>query len=153
MDRVRAVRFGIKSLQHLETFIGKSRQEVADDPMSASVIGIRGAKVKFSAMERIEREETDWKDRRPKEEFWMNLVDIVDTLSGRPKACRTPLPGSPAIPGNVPQDHTPMPGGSPVLDGTHTPADADPAMRRSSRDVLQELRLSASSLAPNGTAR
>ncbi|KAK4999953.1 6-phosphofructokinase, alpha subunit, partial [Cryomyces antarcticus] len=44
MDRVRAVRFGVKSLQHLETYVGKSKDEIAADPMSASVIGIRGAK-------------------------------------------------------------------------------------------------------------
>lgn len=102
MDRVRAVRFGIRSLQHIESFIGKTKQEIADDPLSASVIGIRGAKVKFSAMEKIEREETDWKDRRPKDEFWMSLVNVVDTLSGRPKTCRTPGPGSPALPPAAP---------------------------------------------------
>ena len=124
MDRVRAVRFGVKSLQYLEAFAGKSKQEIADDPMSAAIIGIRGARVKFSAMERIEREETDWKDRRPINEFWMNLVDIVDTLSGRPKACRM-LPGSPSVGGvpGVPLDHTPMPSaqGSPVMEGSRTP--------------------------------
>ncbi|KAK5163671.1 hypothetical protein LTR04_002363 [Oleoguttula sp. CCFEE 6159] len=90
MDRVRAVRFGVKSLQHLETYVGKSKDEIAADPMSASVIGIRGAKVKFSPMERIEKEETDWKDRRPKDEFWMELKDTVDTLSGRPRADQWP---------------------------------------------------------------
>ncbi|TKA64911.1 ATP-dependent 6-phosphofructokinase [Cryomyces minteri] len=90
MDRVRAVRFGVKSLQHLETYAGKSKDEIAADPMSASVIGIRGAKVKFSPMERIEKEETDWKDRRPKDEFWMELKDTVDTLSGRPRADQWP---------------------------------------------------------------
>lgn len=104
MDRTRAVRFGVKSLQYLEAFAGKSKQEIADDPMSVAVIGIRGAKVKFSAMEKIEREETDWKDRRPKDEFWMGLVDVVDTLSGRAlvkasrTSMRTPLPGTP-LPG------------------------------------------------------
>lgn len=101
MDRVRAVRFGVKSLQFLEAFAGKSKQEIADDPMSASVIGIRGARVKFSPMEMIEREETDWKDRRPKDEFWMSLVDVVDTLSGRPKASRSLFPGSPGIQGQA----------------------------------------------------
>lgn len=89
MDRGRAVRFGVKSLQYLENFIGKSKEEINDDPMSATVIGIRGARVKFTPMERIEREETDWKDRRPKNEFWMSLVDVVDTLSGRPKGSRS----------------------------------------------------------------
>ncbi|KAI9687000.1 MAG: 6-phosphofructokinase, alpha subunit [Bathelium mastoideum] len=88
MDRVRAVRFGVKSLQHLEEFRrkGMSKEQVAADPMSAAVIGIRGAKVKFSPMDKIEREETDWKDRRPKNEFWMVYKDVVDTLSGRPTA-------------------------------------------------------------------
>ncbi|GAB7351403.1 hypothetical protein MBLNU459_g2077t1 [Dothideomycetes sp. NU459] len=85
MDRVRAVRFGVKSLQHIETFFDKSRDEVAADPMSAAIIGIVGAKVKFSSMEKVENEETDWKDRRPKHEFWTDLVQIVNTLSGRPK--------------------------------------------------------------------
>lgn len=93
MDRVRAVRFGVKSLQHLESFTGKTKDDIAADPMSCTVIGIRGAKVKFSPMEKIERDETDWKDRRPKDEFWMDLTQIVDTLSGRPKPERTvPLP-------------------------------------------------------------
>ncbi len=109
MDRVRAVRFGVKSLQYLESYYGKSRQEIADDPMSAAIIGIRGARVKFSAMERIEREETDWKDRRPNNEFWLNLVDIVDTLSGRPKACRMLMHPSPGHAANI-VDHTPAPG-------------------------------------------
>lgn len=85
MDRVRAVRFGVKSLQHIETFIGKSKDEIAADPMSAAVIGIVGAKVKFGAMKQVEEEETDWKDRRPKNEFWIELGQIVDTLSGRQK--------------------------------------------------------------------
>lgn len=98
MDRVRAVRFGVKSLQYLEDMYGKSKDEIAKDPMSAAVIGIRGARVKFSPMEKIEREETDWKDRRPKDEFWMSLVNVVDTLSGRPKASRHLMPGSPGSP-------------------------------------------------------
>ncbi|KAK5169639.1 6-phosphofructokinase, alpha subunit [Saxophila tyrrhenica] len=145
MDRVRSVRFGVRSLQHLESFAGKSHQEIADDPMSAAIIGVRGSRVKFSPMERIEREETDWKDRRPKEEFWMNLIDIVDTLSGRPKGSRTPMPGSPALQGNVPQDHTPMPG-SPVMDGHRTPAEP---IQPASNGSLSGLRLPPTS-APRG---
>ena len=150
MDRVRAVRFGVKSLQYLETFAGKTKKEIAEDPMSAAIIGIRGARVKFSAMEKIESKETDWKDRRPKDEFWMNLIDIVDTLSGRPKACRTPSPGSPALHGAVPQDHTPMPG-SPVMEGSRTPADPSNLPQK---DILNGLRLPPTSVpAPNGLMR
>ena len=85
MDRVRAVRFGIKSLQHLEQFFDKSKEEIANDPLSATVIGIKGAKVVFSPMKQVEENDTDWKDRRPKDEFWMDLIQIVDTLSGRPR--------------------------------------------------------------------
>jgi len=97
MDRARAVRFGVKSLQFIEKFTGKSKQEIADDPLSAAVIGIRGARVKFSSMEKIEREETDWKDRRPKNEHWMSLISVIDTLSGRPKESRAPpIEGDPA---------------------------------------------------------
>jgi hypothetical protein len=149
MDRVRAVRFGVKSLQYLESYIGKSKQEIADDPKSAAVIGIRGAKVKFSSMEKIETEETDWKDRRPTDEFWMNLVDIVDTLSGRPKASRT-LPGSPAFAGvpGVPMDHTPLPSahGSPVMEGSKTPQLPNTGTGR--RESLQ-----LPPAMPNGTMR
>ncbi|KAF2872017.1 phosphofructokinase-domain-containing protein [Massariosphaeria phaeospora] len=83
-DRVRAVRFGVKSIQHIEEFAGLCKDEIEDDPASASVIGIKGAKVLFSPMENIEKKETDWHRRRPKNEFWMELKEIVDTLSGRP---------------------------------------------------------------------
>jgi len=41
-------------------------------------------------MERVEREETDWKNRRPKNEFWMTMIDTVDMLSGRPKRADDP---------------------------------------------------------------
>ncbi|OJD39871.1 6-phosphofructokinase [Diplodia corticola] len=86
MDRMRATRFGVRSMQHLESFADKTKDEIAADPMSTVVIGIRGAKVKFSAMEKVENEETDWPNRRPKDEFWVGYKDLIDTLSGRPKA-------------------------------------------------------------------
>ena len=96
MDRVRATRFGIRSLQHLESFVGRTPEEIAADEMSVVVIGIRGAKVQLQPMERVERDETDWKDRRPKDEFWMELKELVDTLSGRPVAPpKVPQPGGP----------------------------------------------------------
>ncbi len=84
MDRVRAVRLAVKCMQFLEEFAGKSPEEIKNDPMSAAVIGIQGAKVIFSPMETLEREQTDWKQRRPKREFWLDLKSIVDILSGRP---------------------------------------------------------------------
>ena len=85
MDRVRAVRFGVKSLQHLETFAGMSKDDIAAEPLSTAVIGIRRAKVEFTPMRVVEEEETDWKNRRPKDEFWFKWKGIIDTLSARPK--------------------------------------------------------------------
>lgn len=89
MDRIRALRMAVKCIQHLESYTGKSADEVAADPMSASVIGIRGSEVVFSQMEGpegLEETDTDWEHRRPKNEFWMDLRGLVDTLSGRPSA-------------------------------------------------------------------
>ncbi|KAK4619913.1 ATP-dependent 6-phosphofructokinase [Fulvia fulva] len=86
MDRVRAIQLAIKSLQLIETYTGKSKDQIAADPMSAALIGIRGANVTFDGVEHIGREETDWKHRRPKDEFWMEMADVVNALSGRRKA-------------------------------------------------------------------
>ena len=85
MDRVRAVRLAVKCIQHIETYADKPRDEVAADGMSMTVIGIKGAKVVFGAMKELENKETDWKARRPKNESWLQMTSIVDTLSGRPK--------------------------------------------------------------------
>jgi 6-phosphofructokinase 1 len=86
MDRVRAVRFGIRSMQHIESFAGLDADAVCNDELSAAVIGMRGAAVQFSPMQMVEKHETDWDDRRPKNEFWLDLKTLVDTLSGRPRA-------------------------------------------------------------------
>lgn len=85
MDRVRAVRLAVKCIQQLESFAGVSPEGIAADEKSAVVIGIKSANVVFGAMATLERDETDWKDRRPKNEFWLGLKATVDTLSGRPK--------------------------------------------------------------------
>ena len=85
MDRVRSIRLAVKCIQHLEAFAGMSTDDITADPKSAAVIGIKGASVIISGMEQLENEETNWKDRRPKYEFWLGLKGVVDTLSGRPK--------------------------------------------------------------------
>jgi 6-phosphofructokinase 1 len=91
MDRTRAVRLAIKCIEHLETYEDRSDAKIMSDDMSTSVIGIKGARVVFSPMISVEEKETDWKNRRPKDEFWMDLKDIVDKLSGRPS--NIPRPG------------------------------------------------------------
>jgi 6-phosphofructokinase 1 len=85
MDRVRAVRFSVKSIQHIEKFASMTRDEIANDPMSCAIIGISGAQVRLSSMEQIENEETDWKHRRPKHEYWSALTGLGDVLAGRPR--------------------------------------------------------------------
>ncbi|EED14324.1 6-phosphofructokinase alpha subunit [Talaromyces stipitatus ATCC 10500] len=86
MDRVRALRMAIKCMQHIESYAGKSRDEIAKDEYSASVIGVKGSRVLFSPMGGpggLEFTDTDWEKRRPKHEFWLELQDLVDVLSGR----------------------------------------------------------------------
>ena len=89
MDRIRALRMSIKCMQYIEGFAGRSKEDIMQDDMSAAVIGIQGSEVVFTAMggERgLEGIATDWKDRRPKNEFWLKMKDTVDVLSGRLKA-------------------------------------------------------------------
>ena len=86
MDRVRAVRLAVRCVQFLEGYAGKSNDEIVADERSMSVIGIKGASVVFGPMIRLEKEETNWKDRRPLDEAWLSLRSVVDVLSGRPRA-------------------------------------------------------------------
>ncbi|KAF3063707.1 ATP-dependent 6-phosphofructokinase [Daldinia childiae] len=87
MDRCRAVRLAIKCIQHLEEYGPKPQktpEKIIQDPLSASVIGIKGAHVTFSPMEQIEDNETDWKNRRPTAAHWLDNKEVVDILGGRP---------------------------------------------------------------------
>ena len=85
MDRVRAVRLASRCIQHLESYATRTPEEIVGDELSTAVIGIKGASVIFSPMLKLETDETNWKDRRPKNEFWLELKSVVDTLSGRNK--------------------------------------------------------------------
>jgi 6-phosphofructokinase 1 len=82
MDRVRAVRLAVKCMQFLEE----------EGQKEAAVIGIKGSRVVFTPMEEAERDDTNWAERRPKEEFWMNLRDTADMLSGRFRPLNTDTP-------------------------------------------------------------
>jgi 6-phosphofructokinase 1 len=87
MDRCRAVRLAIKCIQHLEKFGPRSYERpevIAQDSLSASVIGIKGADVIFSSMQDLEENETDWTNRRPTAVHWMNIKSVVDILGSRP---------------------------------------------------------------------
>jgi 6-phosphofructokinase 1 len=94
MDRTRAVRLAIKCIEHLETYEDRTDSVILGDPKSSTVIGIKGASVVFTPMKVVEEQETDWKNRRPNEEFWIGLKSVVDVLSGRPDV---PRPESPLV--------------------------------------------------------
>ncbi|KAL6714040.1 6-phosphofructokinase, alpha subunit [Lecanora helva] len=85
MDRVRAVRLAVKCIRKLESYVGKSPEEIMADDESMAVIGIRGASVVFESMKSLEAQDTNWKDRRPASESWLMYKEIVDALSNRPK--------------------------------------------------------------------
>ncbi|KAL8728274.1 MAG: hypothetical protein Q9166_005515 [cf. Caloplaca sp. 2 TL-2023] len=85
MDRCRAARLAVRCIEFLEGSAAKLKEGSVEKPMNKVVIGIKGASVVFGPMEIVEKEETNWKDRRPKNESWIQLKKIVDTLSGRPK--------------------------------------------------------------------
>jgi 6-phosphofructokinase 1 len=94
MDRTRAVRLAIKCIEHLEKYEDRADSTILGDPMSSTVIGIKGASVVFTPMKDVEEKETDWPNRRPNNEFWLGLKDVVDVLSGRPEV---PRPESPLL--------------------------------------------------------
>lgn len=91
MDRARALRMAIRCMQHIEGYANKSGDEIAADPLSSAVIGVKGSQVLFSPMggeSGLEATETDWVRRRPKSEFWLELQDVVNVLSGRTHATK-----------------------------------------------------------------
>ena len=85
MDRVRAARLAVKCIRELESYAEKTPEEIMDNEESIAVIGIRDASVVFSSMKRLEAQDTNWKDRRPISESWLDYKKIVDDLSSRPK--------------------------------------------------------------------
>ncbi|CAK7218967.1 6-phosphofructokinase, alpha subunit [Sporothrix bragantina] len=84
MDRCRATRLAIKCIEHIETFGRNAHNRVKKEPLSAAVIGIKGASVVFSPMETLEANETDWPNRRQKASYWFDIKEVVDVLGGRP---------------------------------------------------------------------
>lgn len=138
MDRVRAVRFGVRSLQHLETFVGKTQGEISEDPLSVSIIGIRRSKVGFLPMKKVEEEDTDWKNRRPKDEFWLSWKDTVDMLSGRPTSSEAEGMTQKKI------NHSPP---------SEPEADQTTQLQAKIRELERELAMYKANGLPNGTAR
>jgi 6-phosphofructokinase 1 len=57
--------------------------------MSCAVIGVRGARLDLWPMVEIEATDTDWKHRRPTNEFWKAVSGLGDVLAGRPRDSQT----------------------------------------------------------------
>lgn len=86
MDRIRALGMAIKCIQHIESYAETPREQISADEMSVSVIGIKGSEMLFSPLggpDGLEAREANWGRRRPKKEYWLELQDIVNILSGR----------------------------------------------------------------------
>lgn len=86
MDRIRAMRMAIKCMAHIESYAEKGPEEIVADELSAAVIGVKGSQILFSPMggaDGLEAKDTDWVRRRPRSEFWLELQDVVNALSGR----------------------------------------------------------------------
>ncbi|BFZ61228.1 6-phosphofructokinase, alpha subunit [Saitoella coloradoensis] len=82
LDRVRAARLAVKSVQWLEQHAFKSLEERAASE-TAAVIGIRGAGIIFTPIDVLEETETDIAARRPRQAWWKPMHNILDLLSGR----------------------------------------------------------------------
>ncbi|KAK8143474.1 6-phosphofructokinase, alpha subunit [Beauveria asiatica] len=85
MDRCRAVRHAIKCMEHLQSYGKKKSAAGSTDPLSSSVIGIKGSELVFTPVQELEEHETDWPNRRPKLTEWLKMRTIVDVLGGRPQ--------------------------------------------------------------------
>lgn len=85
MDRVRAVRLSLKCMAFLERHHDKlSRQghKKHAGPDSAAVITIQSSTVEMVPVVDMVRH-ADMVNRRPKQQWWENVKDLVEALSGR----------------------------------------------------------------------
>lgn len=100
MDRVHAVRFGIKAVQFIEDWSKRVFSaalhtkhhsinhikliDVLDrEELSSVVIGVQGAKIVFSSINDLYDKEADVALRKGKQIHWKNLEEVSHMLSGR----------------------------------------------------------------------
>jgi len=92
LDRFRAVRFSVKGMTWLmkagvDSIDRKKEGDIKDPllvytplPQSAGLIGIKGGKVQITPILDL-LPETDMDKRRPKNQWWMNLIPLLDVLT------------------------------------------------------------------------
>ncbi|ODQ68142.1 6-phosphofructokinase beta subunit [Nadsonia fulvescens var. elongata DSM 6958] len=85
IDRVRATRAAVRSIQFIE-----KNQHIRELPFHKQagafvVNGVKGAKLSFSPIRHLHDFETEFVERRPKNVHWAKLGLISDMLVGRPK--------------------------------------------------------------------
>jgi 6-phosphofructokinase 1 len=88
IDRVRGLRMAIRCVEYVEQYARKSKDDIAKDEQTAVVMGIEGSEVLFCPLggpEGLEAVDTDWVNAKRKNENWLEMKDMVDMLSGRPK--------------------------------------------------------------------
>jgi 6-phosphofructokinase len=82
IDRILALRFAVRGLQHLEKSITMSRDEVLEDSMSTAIVGLHGAEVSVSPISNAEKQISN-KETLSKKEYWADLKMLGEALEGR----------------------------------------------------------------------
>ena len=89
-DRTRAVRLAVRCIQFIERHgagvsaasQGWKHDHTSKEGVTAAVLVIEGAKVRFASLREVE-EQADMKLRRGKDPWWLRLRPLVDLMSGR----------------------------------------------------------------------
>lgn len=104
LDRIRGTRLAVLCMTFLEKWLKKAEESVTaaaprtldipaaslraanltchmTDPASAAVIGIKGAGVVYTPIAQLTANDTNFKYRRPKQQWWLNLVPLSRMLA------------------------------------------------------------------------
>lgn len=89
-DRTRAVRLAVRCIQFIERHgagvsaesQGWQHDHTSKEGITAAVLVIEGAKVRFASLREVE-EQADMKLRRGKDPWWLRMRPLVDLMSGR----------------------------------------------------------------------
>lgn len=85
MDRARATRLAIRSMQFLEQYQETRQKKHMYQGEMYTVAGIRSSHLLFTPIEPLWDLETEQTFRRPNRVFWNSLIAAADMLTGRPR--------------------------------------------------------------------